>query len=176
MVRTYGEMQTIHSCVGLMLLLLLPACHRKGSDRTDAVDFRLDNLTRAEERHKKEAEMREFLWVHWHQKKSGTLNLTAISKEGKASHLRYRITLIPPSTMMLKLTVVRDRYGYQGQVIPRDDPGAGFEAYTVERIVSENPAADWKSLAPVLQEDAAADPSKYWLRFKDWEGFPISYF
>ena len=119
--------------------------------------------------------MREFLWTHWHSKKCGVLLLTAVSKEGDVSHSEYRISMVPVSMMQLKVAIIRDRVGYQGQVIP--GPEGGYEAYTIERVLSENPyGVGEENKVTVLPNDAIVAPSKYWLRIKDWEGNLVTYF
>ena len=76
---------------------------------------------------------------------------------------------------MLKVTVIRDRRGYQGQVIPRD--AGGYEAYTVDRVLSKNPFGIGSDASvTVVAPDATLDPNKYWLRFKAWGGETITYF
>jgi len=70
---------------------------------------------------------------------------------------------------------VRDRTGYQGKVIPRDD--GGYEVCTMDGIQSENPFSQGpEAKITVLPRDAGVSPTKYWLRFKGWNDTLISYF
>ena len=120
-------------------------------------------------------DLREFLWNHWIQRKPANLLLTADSKEGKVTHSEYKITLLPGNSLLLKVTFVRDRIGAQGQVIPK--PDGGYEAYTVERVESENPfAVGPEAKVTLLRSDAAVPAAKYWLRFKGWNELLITYF
>ncbi len=167
-------MRTARLVAVVSVLLLLCSCEGASQDCKEVLAVKLGNTNTTAERKNRTDEMREFLWTHWHDRTCGTLLFTAVSKEGKTSHSEFRITLIKPSTMMLKMTVVRDRVGNGGVIIPRLD--GGFEAYMVERIVTESPYSDWKNRATVLRDDQAVPSSQYWLRFKDWEGYPISYF
>ena len=69
---------------------------------------------------------------------------------------------------MLKVTFVRDSIGYQGQVIPELD--GGYEAYTVDRVESENPfGVGLRAKVIPLRDDAAVPPTKYWLRIQRME-------
>ena len=95
---------------------ILISCESK-SPRTDEFTIKLDNLTSMKDRTAKRAEMRQFLWDHWTAKLPANLFLTAVSKEGKTTHSEYRISLLPGNTLLLKVAFVRDRIGYQGQVI-----------------------------------------------------------
>jgi hypothetical protein len=101
--------------------------------------------------------------------------LTAVSKEGKVSHSEYKVTLLPGNSVLLKVTFVRDRIGAQGQVIPK--PDVGYEAYTVERVESDNPfGVGPEAKVTILRSDAAVPATKYWLRFKGWNDELITYF
>jgi hypothetical protein len=143
--------------------------------QTDELTIKLDNLTRTNERDAKQAEMREFLWKHWIEKKPATVFFTAVSKEGKITHSQYRIWVLPGGKLMLKATFVRDRTGYQGQVIPKRD--SGFEAYTIERVQSENPfGVGPEAKVTALPRDATVPRDKYWLRLKGWGDTLITYF
>lgn len=142
--------------------------------QTDELTVKLDSLTSMKERNAKWAEMREFLWKHWVEKRPATLFLTAVSKEGKITHSQYRIA-IPPGALLLQVRFVRDRTGYQGQVIPK--PDGGYEACTIERVQSENPyGVGAAAKVSVLPLDATVTPEKYWLRFKGWNDTLITYF
>jgi hypothetical protein len=145
------------------------------SDCQDTLSAKIGNLDGMDARRTKMADMRAFLWKHWHEQKCGVLLFTTVSKEGKASHAEYKIRLVPPSTWVLEVRFVRDRYGHN-EVIPRVDQNAGYEAYAVERIATTNPNLEWKTEAKVLRDDEDVPSVQYLLRFKDWEGFPITYF
>jgi hypothetical protein len=169
-----NTMLTYRACVIVALAALLISC--KGNDsRTDELTVKLDNLTTREDRSAKLAEMRQFLWNHWTTRKPANLFFAAVSKEGMTSHSEYRISLLPGNTILLKVSVVRDRIGYQGQVIPKDD--GGYEACTIERVQSENPfGVGAETKITVLPVGASVPPAKYWLRLKGWNDTLITYF
>ena len=128
-----------------------------------------------EDRNAKSAEMRQFLWNHWTARKPANLFLTAVSKEGKTTHSEYRISLFPGNTLLLRVTTVRDRIGYQGQVLPKNV--GEYEVCTIERIQPENPfGIGTAAKIIVLPVDASVPPAKYWLRFKGWNDTLITYF
>jgi hypothetical protein len=161
-----------NTLIALLFLLVFTSCEKKSED---SLTVKLDNLTSMSERTAKIADMREFLWEHWHNRKCGKLMLTAVSKEGSVSHSEYRISMIPVSTMRLRVTGIRDHIGYQGQVIPR--PTGEYETYMIDRVISENPyGVGEKSKVTVLPDDAILASSKFWLRFEDWNGNLIGYF
>ncbi|HSZ61738.1 MAG TPA: hypothetical protein VK828_08060 [Terriglobales bacterium] len=160
------------SLIGIILVLVAMAWSQSP---TDVLTVKLDNVIGMEERRTKTNEMREFLWNHWIQRKPASLMLTAVSKEGKVTHSKYKITSLPGNSVLLKVTFVRDRIGAQGQVIPK--PDGGYEAYTVERVESENPFGSGPEAKVTLLRSYAAVPSaKYWLRFKGWNDVLITYF
>ena len=73
------------------------------------------------------------------------------------------------------MAFVRDRIGAQGQVIPK--PDGGYEAYTVERVESDNPfGVGPEAKVNLLPSDATVPAAKYWLRFKGWNDVLITYF
>ena len=159
--------------IGTFVLVALASCQSPSG--ADVLTVKLDNVISMQERRTKTNEMREFLWNHWIQKKPASLMLTAVSKEGKLTHSEYKITLLPGNSLLLKVTFVRDRIGAQGQVIPK--PDGGYEAYTVERVESENPfAVGPEAKVTLLRSDAAVPAAKYWLRFKGWNELLITYF
>jgi len=167
-------MLTHRAYVMLAIAAVLISCESKSS-RTDELTVKLDNLTRMEDRNAKSAEMRQFLWNHWTARRPANLFLTAVSKEGKTTHSEYRISLLPGNTILLKVSIVRDRIGYQGQVIPKDD--GGYEACTIERVQSENPfGVGAETKITVLPVDASVPPAKYWLRLEGWNDTLITYF
>jgi hypothetical protein len=91
------------------------------------------------------------------------------------THAEYKIVLLPGNVLTLKVSFVRDRIGYQGQVIPKAD--GGYEAYTVDRVLSKNPrGVGEEAKVTVLSSDALVPPAKYWLRFKGWGDTLITYF
>jgi hypothetical protein len=141
---------------------------------SDALTVKLDSHTSRQERDAKQIEMREFLWNHWIRRKPATLPLTAVTKEGKAVHSDYRIVLLPGNTLMMKVTFVGDRYGYQGQVVPKAE--GGYEAYKVDRVESGNPLSVAPKGKVPLSDDAVVPASKYWLRFRGWNDVLITFF
>jgi hypothetical protein len=128
-----------------------------------------------EEHNAKRAEMRQFLWNHWIQRKPGDLFLASVSKEGKTTDSEYRISRLSGDTLLLKATFVRDRTGYQGQVIPKDD--GGYEAYTIDRVQSKNPfGVGAEAKVTVLPRNAGVPTEDYWLQIKGWNDTLITYF
>jgi hypothetical protein len=159
--------------IATLALVALASCQSPSG--TDVLTVELDNVISLQERRTKRNEMREFLWNHWIQRKPASLMLTAVSKEGKVTHSEYRITLLPGNSLLLKVTFVRDRVGAEGQVTPR--PDGGYEAYTVERVESDNPfGIGPQARVTLLRSDAAVPAAKYWLRFKGWNDVLITYF
>ena len=118
--------------------------------------------------------MRQFLWSHWTDRRPANLFLTGVSKEGKVTHSEYRILVSRGDAPLLQVSFVRDRTGYQGKVIPRDD--GGYEVCTMDRIESENPfGVSPEAKITALPRDAGVPPTKYWLRFKGWNDTLITY-
>lgn len=161
--------------ISLALLAASLSCNKRSASNVDTLTERLDNLATMEQREARVAEMRSFLWKHWIQRQPAKLFLTAVSKEGKVSHSEYTILLLPGNSLMLKVNGIRDRRGYQGQVIPK--PIEGYEAYTVERVLSKNPRGIGAEAAiTFVPTDAIVPPTNYWLRLKGWDGVLITYF
>jgi hypothetical protein len=162
------------ACIFIVVTAVLVSCQTKRAAQIDVLTVKLDNLIGMEQRRAKWIEMRGFLWAHWAERKPANLFLTTVSKEGRTTHAEYRIALLS-GVLMLKVTFVRDRIGYQGQVIPK--PEGGYDAYTVERVLSKNPhGVGEDARVTVLAGDALVSPADYWLRFKGWGNALITYF
>lgn len=166
---------TQRACIIVAIVAAVLISCESARSRTDELSIKLDNLTTMEGYNIRRAEMRQFLWNHWAQRKPANLFLTAVSKEGMTTHSEYRISLLPGDTLLLKVTLVRDRTGYQGQVIPRDD--GGYDAYTVERVQSKNPfGVGAEAKVTVLPRNADVPAKDYWLQIKGWNDTLITYF
>lgn len=173
-VNTYRKRMLTRACIMIVIAYALTSCeHARG--KADELTVKLDNLTRMGERDAKRAQMRQFLWDHWIERRPANLFLTTVSKEGGVTHSEYRMSLFPGGTFLLETRFVRDSIGAQGPVIPKED--GGFEACVIERVQSENPfgVGAWSKVT-VLPLDAAVPPSKYWLRFKGRNDTLITYF
>jgi hypothetical protein len=127
------------------------------------------------QRQAKQAEMREFIWNHWRERKCATLLLKSISKEGKETDSNFAIKLIPGGSLALVVTIKGARYGYQGQVFWHQD--GKYDVYTVERVQPNNPyVLNANSKVEVLPENANLLGSDYCLRFKGWGNEVVSFF
>jgi hypothetical protein len=85
-----------------------------------------------------------------------------------------KIQHLPGNTFMLRVSFERDHIGYQGQVITKSD--GGYEAYTIERVQSENPFGVGVESKITVLPDNASSPPKFSLRFKGWGDPLITYF
>jgi hypothetical protein len=168
-------MKPLWASIFIALTLGLGSSESQPPQQIDTLTIKLDNLSGMKQRQTKSAEMRQFIWEHWIQRRSSSLFLTTVSKEGETSHAEYKIVLLSGNTLILKVTVVRDRIGYQGRVMPKSD--GGYEAYTVERVLSKNPyGVGTEAQVTVLPSDAEVPATGYWLRFKGWGDALITYF
>jgi hypothetical protein len=162
-------------CILSVASILLVYCEGKNPIAHDTFVVRLDNTAGRDQRRFERGRMRDFLWNHWIQGKAATLNLTTVTKEGHTNHSQYEVILIPSKTMLLKVSFVHDRIGYQGQVIPRLEPG--YEVYTVERVESANRFRTGSHAADgVLKNEMVVPSEDYWLRFKTWDDGETSCF
>jgi hypothetical protein len=161
----------------LFLLFSGCACDRKTAGYGPTLDVRLDNVIGGLERQRREAQMHEFLWNNWRDRKCATLHLTSISKEGKETDADYELRILPASTLVIIVTIKRARYGYQGQVFWHED--GKYDVYTVERVKPNLP--EWLSLNPsykveVLPDNVNPSGSDYCLRFRGWGNEVLSFF
>lgn len=163
---------SVHALV--LMVAALPSCRSKDASATDVLAVKQDNITPREERHLNVLKMREFLWTHWVQRRRATLLLTSVSKEGAIYRSDYEIIYLPANTLTLRVTFIHDRVGAFGKVIPR--PLGEYEAYTVERVPSDDLTIVPESKITVLQNDAVVASEKYRLRFKGWGGEVVGYF
>jgi hypothetical protein len=167
-------MRILRGFILILFATIFVSCEKQAATQADILVVKLGNDTPYEQRHAKPGEMREFVWKHWIERKQCSLRLTTVTKEGSTNHAEYKVVVLPANTIMLKVTFIHDRIGYQGQVIPK--PNEGYEAYTVERVQSDSP----DNIGPeakitVLHSDAVVSPADYRLRFKGWNGDLIAY-
>ena len=167
-------MRILRAFMLILFAAILASCEKKGASEADTLAMKQDNVTPYEQKLANTLKMREFLWTHWLQRRRATLLLTSVSKEGGRYHSDYRIIILPGNTVMLKVAIIHDRIGAQGQVIPK--PQSGYEAYTVERVQSDSPIIGPESRVTVLRNDAVAPPENYRLRFRGWGGDVVGYF
>jgi len=160
--------------VAMLLLLVLPcACKRKGLVNT-TMDTRLDNVMGATERSLRQAQMREFIWNNWRERKSASLHLKSISKEGKETDADYEIRQLP-MTLIMVVTINRAGYGHNGQVFWHQD--GKYDVYTVERVRPNNPyLLNPNSNVEVLAQSAQLPGADYCLRFKGWGNDVLAFF
>ena len=161
-------MRIFYACILILFAGILLSCERHATSDADTLAVKQDNVTPYEQKLANVLKMREFLWTHWLHRRPATLLLTSVSKEGSRYHSEYKIINLPGNTLMLKFAIIHDRVGYQGQVIPK--PEGGYEAYTVERILSDSPSIRPESRVTVVPNDAVVPLENYRLRFKGWGG------
>jgi len=160
--------------VTLVIFLVLCGCQKKQEDCAK-LEVRLDRLIGMTQGKAKKAEMREFLWNHWHNGSCATLLLKSISLEGKETDDIYEIKLLPAATLAMVVTTNRASYGYQGQVFWHEV--AKYDVYTVERVQPNSPyLLNATSKVEILSDNAKLSGSEYCLRFKGWGNEVESFF
>ena len=169
-------MRILSAFVLMLFVATSASCAKQAADAADTLAVTADNVTPYEQRRANGLKMKEFLWNHWLHRRPATLLLTSVTKEGAKYRSEYKIIILPGNTLMLKATVIHDRIGAQGQVIPKPVPEGGYEAYTVERVQSDSPIIGPESRVTVLPNDAVVPPESYRLRFRGWGGDVIAYF
>jgi len=167
-------MRIFLACILILFAAILGSCEKRVESEADTLAVRADNVIPYEQRLANGLKMKEFLWNHWLQRRPATLLLTSVSKEGSKYRSEYKIVILPGNTLVLKETIIHDRIGAQGQVLPKLE--GEYEAYTVERVQSDSPIIGPESKVTVLRTDAVVAPENYRLRFKGWGGDVIGYF
>ncbi len=167
-------MRILRACILILFVAILASCEKRGADEADTLAVRADNVIPHEQQRANGLKMKEFLWNHWSQRRPATLLLTSVTKEGSKYRSEYKIIILPGNTLVLKVAIIHDRIGAQGQVIPKLE--GGYEAYTVERVQSDSPIIGPESKVTVLRNDAVVAPENYRLRFRGWGGDVVAYF
>jgi hypothetical protein len=125
-----------------------------------------------EERRAKTAEMRQFLWSHWVNHREAKLRISDDTKEGQAVQFEYKIAILAGDVRVLRVTLKREELWISGVRIPKSD--GGYEAYTLDRVLSKNPhGIGSEANVALLPLDAATPPKDYWLRIKEPDGKAI---
>lgn len=125
--------------------------------------FTLDLDLDSQSRTNTEAEIREFLWKHWHQRRLGHLVATWYSKEGEPSTSAYFVEPDEKGIWHIAITINRtlvERTGSKRQLQNTIE----YDAYSIERVdVSKGTLG--RSIA--IPEGETRSPQSYRLRLKD---------
>jgi hypothetical protein len=115
------------------------------------------------DRSKKESDVRDFLWSHWRQRRSGHFVATWISKEGRTSNTTY--------------VCEKDEHGVWSLVVTTEWPptegnnpthdAVKFRVYAVRRI---EPRHDGQSPATFISDEERRSGDTYRLVFFDEKG------
>lgn len=126
------------------------------------IELKLDAQARA----KLEADIREFLWNHWQQRRLGHVMVTQYSKEGEPSTSSYLVE--PDEKGVWHIAVKTDRTLIdRGGVKSQRRESVEYAAYSVERI--EVPK-DGLTPSVVIPEGETRTPQSYRLALKDEKG------
>lgn len=126
------------------------------------IELRLD----AQARSNIEANVREFLWSHWHQRRLGHVAVTRYSKEGEPSTSSYFIEPDERGVWHIAVKIGRTLVD-RGDSKSQRYESVEYEAYSVERI--EVPKGGLTQSA-VIPEREARTPQSYRLALKDERG------
>lgn len=156
----------LQALMAIVVGLLLLACKKATPPPVQFLEVRFDNTNHAEYESNR-TRMREFLWNSWKNRQPARLLKVGVSKEGKRSDTTYEIKEVG-STILTQVSFTHYRYGYNGQVIPKND--GGYDIYTIERVQPNNPYMDLNSKVDVVPLNKDLPSSEYCLRFKGWGG------
>ncbi len=117
-------------------------------------------------RNKLEAEIREFLWSHWHQRRLGHVTVTQYSKEGEPSTSSYDIEPDEKGAWHIAVKIDRTLVDRGGSKSRRSEL-VEYEAYAIERV--EVPQHGLTQGA-VIPEGEMRTPQSYRLALKDEKG------
>jgi hypothetical protein len=109
-------------------------------------------------RAKKEAEIRDFIWSHWRQKRSGRLVATWYSKEGVPAETAYVLEPDEKGVWSMKVTM-------QSPPARGSDPEHDRSEYRVYSVRRIEPRHDGQSPAVFIPDDKSRQGESYWLVF-----------
>lgn len=113
-----------------------------------------------------EAEVREFLWNHWQQRRLGYVRVTLFSKEGEPSASSYFVEPDEKSAWRIAVKIDRTMVN-RGDSKSQRHESVEYGAYFVERI--EVPK-DGLTHRAVLPDGERRSPQSYRLALKDEKG------
>jgi len=172
-IKHMNSMQRV--CIFLIAVDVFSLCQAEDASQKDALTVKLNNSMGMEEHRARMADMRQFLWTHWIKQSEAKLIFTDVSKEGVTTQPEYAIVTPAGGVLMLRAAFAREEHWISGHKIPKSD--GGYEAYTIERILSKNPRGIGKeSNITRLSPDAVTPPTDYWLLIKGSDGKIITYF
>lgn len=113
-----------------------------------------------------EAEVREFLWNHWQQRRLGYVSVTRYSKEGEPSASSYFVEPDGKSVWLIAVKIDRKLVDRGGSKSQRHE-SVEYGAYFVERV--EVPK-DGLTQRAVIPDGERRSPQSYRLTLKDEKG------
>jgi hypothetical protein len=130
------------------------------------IELKLDAQARANV----EADVREFLWNHWHQHRLGHVAVTYYNKEGEPSASSYFVE--PDARGIWYIAVKIDRTLIdRGGSKSRHSESVEYDAYSVERIEVPEDGLAQKVMIP---ETDTRPSTSYRLVLKDQAGKPLT--
>ena len=158
-----------HISAFLAALIISSSCQAQAAGQRDTLVVKLDNSTEMKERRARTAEMRELLWNHWIKYREAKLLIEGVTKEGQETQSEYKIELLAGNVRVLRVSFKQGEHWISGVRIPKSD--GGYQAYTLERVLSKNPhGIGTEANVTLLAPDAATPPTGYWLRIKHLDG------
>jgi hypothetical protein len=135
-----------------------------GYDRAGPYTIELRLETQA--RNRLEAEIREFLWSHWHQRRLGHVTVTQYSKEGERSTSSYFIEPDEKGAWHIAVKIDRTLVERGGSKSQRSE-SLEYKAYVVERV---DVPKDGLTQGVAIPEGEMRQPQSYRLALKDEKG------
>ena len=129
------------------------------------IDLNLDAQSRANI----EAEVREFLWNHWKQRRLGYVRVTRYSKEGEPSASSYFVEPDEKSVWQIAVKIDRTLLDRGGSKSQRHE-SVEYGAYFVERVAV---AKDGLTQRAVIPDGETRSPQSYRLALRDEKGKPL---
>jgi hypothetical protein len=152
--------------LSVMMLQVIPGVSRSRSvllqstgHSTQAVNQSDDYVIgNNKDRSKQQGEVRNFLWSHWQQHRTGQLNVTWVSKEGVPSRSRFVLEYDERGVWSIRVTIDRPT------LKDSQDAHTEYRVYSVQRVTVEGgPEAK-------IVDDAQVPGTAYVLVLKDADG------
>lgn len=132
--------------------------------------YTLELTIDAHARASKEAEIREFLWNHWQQRRLGQVTVTQYSREGEPRTSSYFVEPDEKGTWHIAVKIDRTLVD-RGRAKSQRHESVEYVAYSVERI--EVPKDGLTARVPI-PEGETRPPQSYLLALKDKRGKALS--
>ena len=135
--------------------------------------FKTGSLPTMKELTEATANVRQFVWKHWQDKKDGTVTRESVNKHGEKSIVVYQIKCLKKENCQVFVEIERENVGRGGMKVEKTVENLNFVATSLNRI--ESPKEYYsKGIVKTIPEEKQVKGNLYLILLKDENGKVVS--